>query len=306
MPFSDVRGQEKAAAILARFLKKGRIPSAMVFHGPDGVGKTLMAVEFAKALLCTERRMDPSGGCGACESCLSASKRTHPDLKLVDTQYQGCLREEDPAKQKSLRIDTLRHLRRDMEFGSMMGSWKVAVIAAAHTMDIAGASTLLKIMEEPPPKTLWILATCRLESLPSTVRSRAFLVPFGPLTPAIVRDILIGQGVEDRQARPLSELCDGSASRALDLHEAGLPAPLLDPFDAPEGLPRELYLARAKVELSIFCLEQDLRLKLRRGEVRYTRAAPALRGLGTLRRQLHANADPGTVLTLAHLEVENL
>jgi DNA polymerase-3 subunit delta' len=303
MAFADVLGQSRPAAILGRFLKKGRIPSAMVFHGPDGVGKTMMALEFAKALLCPG--LDPSGCCGTCPACVSAAKRGHPDLKLVDTHYQGSLREEDPAKQKTLRVDTLRHLRKDMEFGSMMGSWKVAVIAAAHTMDIAGASALLKIMEEPPPKTLWILVTSRLESLPATVRSRAFLVSFNPLSAAVIRGILIERGVEERRAADLSELCDGSASRALELHEAGLPAAVADPFDASEGLPRELYLARVKVELSLFCLEQSLRLKLRRGEVRYTRAAPALQGLGALRRHLHSNADPGTILAMAHLEVEN-
>ncbi|MBI5625088.1 MAG: hypothetical protein HY924_15025 [Elusimicrobia bacterium] len=306
MPFSDLRGQERTAALLGRFLAKGRIPSAMVFHGPEGVGKTMMALEFARALLCSERPMDPLGGCGACGPCASTAKRAHPDLRVIDSQYQATLREEDPAKQKTLRVDTLRHLRRDMELGSMLGSWKVAVIAAAHTMETAGASVLLKIIEEPPPKTLWILVASRKESLPATVRSRCFLVPFAPLPAAIIRDILLERGVEERQASTLSELCDGSASRALELHEAGLPAPMLDPFDAPEGLPRELYLARAKVELSLFCLEQSLRLKIRSGGVGYRLAAPVLRSIDRLRRDLRANADPATILTLAHLETENL
>ncbi|MFA6316127.1 MAG: hypothetical protein WC943_01815 [Elusimicrobiota bacterium] len=304
MAFSDVRGQDRPAALLARTLEKGRIPSALLFHGPEGVGKTMMAVEFAKAILCEGRPMDPAGCCGSCHSCASAAKNVHPDLKLVNAMYQAALREEDPAKQKTLRVDTIRHLRKDMEFGSMMGSWKVAVLAAAHTMEIAGANALLKIIEEPPPKTLWILVASRKEALPGTVRSRSFPVHFNPLQPSVVRGILVEQGIEGRQASALSEVCDGSVSRALELHEAGLPGPDLDPFDAAAGLPRELYLARAKVELSIFCLEQSLRLRLERGSVRYTRAAPALESLTNLRRDLRANADPGTILTLAHLAVE--
>ncbi|MBI4678300.1 MAG: hypothetical protein HY748_12030 [Elusimicrobia bacterium] len=306
MPFSAVRGQERAAFILGRFLRKGRIPAAMVFHGPEGVGKTLMAVEFAKALLCRERPMGPQGGCGSCQDCVNADKRIHPDLKLVDARYQASLREEDPSKQKTLRVDTLRHLRKDMELGSMMGAWKVAVIASAHTMEASGANALLKIIEEPPPKTLWILVTSRREHLPATVRSRAFQVPFAPLTAQIVRDVLADRGVEDRRAAALAELCDGSASRALELWEADLPAPALDPFAAPESLPRELTQARSKTELSLYCLEQSVLLRLRRGEIRFDRAAPVLRALGALRRQLQANADPGTILTLAHLQTEGL
>ncbi|MBI5211589.1 MAG: AAA family ATPase [Elusimicrobia bacterium] len=306
MGFAAIRGQERAAAMLRQFLRKGRIPSALLFTGPDGVGKTLMAAEFAKALLCKN-----GDGCGACQDCAAIEKRIHPDVKVVDAFYQAALKEEDASKQKTLSVDTLRHLRKDIELGSMMGSWKVAIIPEAHAMAAAGANALLKVIEEPPPKTLWVLVTSRRELLPKTVLSRTFPVRFAPLPQGVVRDLLEERGVEAGAAGTLGRLCEGSVSRALALHEAGLPAPAADPFAGastagPEGQPRELHAARRKAELSLYGHEQALRLRLKAGHVALRRAVPALREIGALRQALHANADPGTILTLANLRMEGL
>lgn len=308
MIFPKVRGQKRAVSILGGLLETGRMPSAILFAGLEGVGKTLLAFEFAKALLCDTRRAgDPP--CGVCGACESIDRRCHPDVAVIDAAYQACLDEEDPAKQKTLRVDTLRHARRDMEMRSLLGGWKVAIVQDAHTMEPASANALLKILEEPQERALWILITSQRERLPKTIPSRCFSVPFSPLPASAVREILAGSGVELGRAAALAELCEGSASRALELSEAGFPEALsggpLAPIAAADALPKELYLQRVKVELALFSLAQDVRLRRLRGEVAFARAQRPLRELGSLRQALRSNADPKTVLTLACLEARD-
>lgn len=305
MSFSKVLGQPRAASILSGFLATGRLPQTLLFAGPEGTGKALMAREFGKTLLC---RGGKAGSCEDCLECRAADKRIHPDLKNVDALYQAGLEEEDPAKQKSLKVDTIRHLRRDMAMPSMLGGWKLAVVEEAHTLEIAAANALLKILEEPPPRTLWILVTPQPERLPRTVVSRCFRVAFSPLPRDLVEKLLIKNNVERGKALRLAALGEGSVSRALALSQSpGYPESLLAgelaPFAAAEALARELPLARTQVELALFSLSQVLRLRHLEGRVPFSRVEGPLRSIWELRRQLRANADPRHLLALAAIEV---
>jgi DNA polymerase-3 subunit delta' len=306
MIFKKTRGQKRAAARLQGLLSTGRIPSALLFHGLEGVGKTLMAHEFAQALLCRGREGD-APACGLCSDCQAVERRLHPDVKAVNASYQASLREEEAAKQRSLRVETIRHLRGDMELHSLLGGWKVAVIEEAHTLEIEAANALLKILEEPPPRTLWILVAAQRDRLPKTVLSRCFSVPFAPLAQKDVAALLADRGVDPTQAERLARLSEGSVSRALELAEQpleALSAEALGPFVAADSLPRELFLARQKTELALFALAQDLRSRHLSGELAFSSVEPALRELTRLRQALRANADPRAILTLAGLEAQ--
>lgn len=304
--FKKVKDQKRASLILERFLNTKRIPSALLFTGMEGIGKTLMASEFAKALLCREQKSDPTASCGFCSDCVSIDNKIHPDVKIVDAQYQANFREEEQAKQKTLRVETLRHLRRDMEMLSFLGSWKVAIVADAHTLELEAANALLKILEEPPPQTLWILVTPQRERLLKTVQSRCFAIPFAPLSPKTVKELLLARGIEGPKAEMLSQFSEGSVSRALEL--AALPETVtasaladnpLAAMTAAEALPRELYLARVQVEMTLFSLAQDLRLKHLKGQLGFHLIEKPLQKLSGLRQALKTNADPRLVLTLA-------
>lgn len=304
MTFQKVLGQPRAAKILSGFLATGRLPQALLFAGPDGTGKALMAREFGKALLC---RGGEAEACGSCPECQAADKRVHPDMKNVDALYQAGLAEEEASKQKSLKVDTIRHLRRDMEMPSMLGGWKLAVVEEAHTLEVAAANALLKILEEPPALTLWILVTSQPERLPRTVVSRCFRVAFTPLPRDLAEELLIRNNVERGKAKGLAALSEGSLSRALALGQSpGYPESLLagglSPFAAAEALPRELPLARTQVELALFSLSQALRLRHLEGGVPFSRVSAPLRALSGLRRQLRANVDPRHILALAAIE----
>ncbi len=307
MTFGKVKGQARAAKILSGLLESDRIPNALLFTGMDGIGKTLMAVEFARALLCQDR--SPAGACGFCSDCLAVDRRNHPDLALVNAQYQALLEEKEPEKQKILHIDTICHVRRDMGMPSMLGRWKIAVIENAHRMNASAANALLKNLEEPIPRSLWVLVTSGREQLPRTIPSRCFAVPFAPLADETVRAILEDQGVDPERAEAVAGLGEGSASRALELAAGEYPKALragpLAAFQAADNLPREGYLARSQVESALFALSQDLRLKHLQGALSFAQVERPLRELVRLRQALRSNADAKIVLTLAGLAAES-
>lgn len=307
---TEILGQDRALKRLEAMLRAERVPSALVFTGQDGVGKALAARALARGLVCGEKPLAP-GGCGACGDCKAVGERRHPDVKSVDAAYQAALREEEVGKQRTIRVDTVRHLRRDMSLESLLGGWKVAVIEEAHTLEPEAANALLKILEEPPARTLWILVTSQPDRLPKTVLSRCQRVPFSPLPDADVSRILESLGVPAADAARLGPLCEGSVSRALALSQSpGYPESLLDgplaPFSAADALPKELYLARPQAELALFALGQRLRLSHLRGGRPFSSIEKALRELASLRRALRSNADPRAVLALAALEAERL
>ena len=291
-------------------LEAARVPSALLLVGPEGVGKALAARALAQGLVCREAS-GVVGGCGACGDCQAVGSRRHPDIKIVDAEYQASLREEDAAKQRSLRVDTIRHLRRDMELESLLGGWKVALLDDAHTLEIEADNALLKILEEPPRKSLWILVTAQPERLPRTVASRCVKIPFAPLSAADVSAVLGASGMAAPEAARLGALCEGSVSRALALAQSpGYPESLCDgplaPFSAADALPKELYLARSQAELALFSLAQKLRLEHLSGRKTFAQVEKPLREIVSLRQALRANADPKSVLALAGLEAERL
>lgn len=280
--FSRTRGHKRPKTRLKGLLDSQRIPSALLFYGLEGVGKTLLAREFAQALICKD-------SCGLCSDCQALEKGLHPDVKLVNAAYQAALKEEEIGKQKSLRVDTIRHLRRDMEMQSLLGGWKVAILEEAHTLEVEAANALLKILEEPPEKTLWILVASQKDRLPKTVASRCFSIPFSPLSASDVAAILKERGVPAEYA----ELAEGSVSRALALAEQGAPA--------EESLPRELYAQRTYVELALFGFAQEARRRLRAGEADFSAVERPLLEVQRLRQALRSNADPKAILALARL-----
>ena len=201
MSWDDIVGHEAIKAYLRRLIKSGRVAHAYALVGREGIGKTLMALVFAQALLCPATR--DGAPCGECRACRMASRGQHPDLHL--------LAPDDGV----LGIEKVRELQRELALKPYAAERKIAVIDGADALTVAAQNCLLKTLEEPPGNTVILLVAENAEALLATVRSRCQLVRLQPLPTADVTRHLVGLGVSEAKARLAARLSGGSLKAAL-------------------------------------------------------------------------------------------
>jgi len=204
MKFSSVIGNEGVAHVLRRAVDTGRVAPTILFHGRDGVGKKTMAMAFVSYLLCRDRRDGDS--CGICSNCRSMDEGRYVDLEILE-----------PDK-GVIKIDAVRDAMPRLQYQPVIGPWKVLVIDDAHAMNTEAANAALKSLEEPPAGTLFILITSSPDTLPRTVLSRSFQIPFGPVpTSAIIELLVSARGIEPDVAACAAAMCSGCPGQAFRL-----------------------------------------------------------------------------------------
>jgi DNA polymerase-3 subunit delta' len=170
MTFDSFIGNRKVIDRLQRKLRENRFPHALIFSGPDGVGKHTCALMVAKALNC--RDAAPGEFCDACSACRKIDSGTHPDVMSISI-------EEDATQ---IKIAQVRRLLSMLEFQPLEGRNKVFIIDPADALNAEAANALLKGLEEPPENSFFILITVNVHELLLTVRSRTQVYHFTPLT----------------------------------------------------------------------------------------------------------------------------
>ena len=220
MSFKKILGQQKAIETLKGFIKSQRVPPALIFSGPAGVGKATTALEFAKTLNCLDEDSNKNiDNCSLCQNCKHIDAKTHPDIVFADFEYQANLREEEVEKQQTIRVDTIRHLTALSQQKATMAKWKVFIIDKAEKLQTEGANAMLKFIEEPPANTLWILITSKREAMLGTIKSRCQIINFAPLSGDILLDILKDNMVEEDLAKESLKYAQGSSETALKVSE---------------------------------------------------------------------------------------
>ncbi|MDR1684479.1 MAG: AAA family ATPase [Elusimicrobiota bacterium] len=215
MSFKRVLGQSKALNTLKGFLAASRVPRAMVFAGPAGVGKAAAALEVAKTLNCLDKEASKNfDNCGVCVNCRQIDARAHPDVIFADFAYQAALLDEEIEKQQTIKVKTIRHLTAASQQKPSLAKWKVYIIDSAEKLQAEGANALLKFLEEPAPNTVWILISAKREALLTTIKSRTQPVVFAPLSADIIKDILKQNYVEDGVAAQAAFYAQGSTAKA--------------------------------------------------------------------------------------------
>jgi DNA polymerase-3 subunit delta' len=200
--FTGIIGHARAKEMLVRMLAGGTVHSGLLFAGPPGVGKRLVADEFVRAWLCLEGQGAP---CGRCDSCASPAGKAHPDrLEVVPEE-----------KKKSIGIDQVRDLSAWIAQTPARGQRKAVIVDPADVMGSEAANALLKTLEEPPRGSLIVLVAARPAALPATVLSRCQQVSFGPLTEEQVCDVLRRHLWPAQAARQAAALAEGSPGAAL-------------------------------------------------------------------------------------------
>lgn len=210
MAFSSILGQTKAIALLSRALKSGRLAHAYLLAGPDGVGKTTVALDLAAVLLCRDPNAEQP--CGTCPGCRKFQSGNHPDLLRI---------RPDGA---AIKIDQIRELKKALSFSPFESRQRVVLLEEAHTMRREAGNSLLKLLEEPPADNLLILVGNAAGSLLDTIVSRCQVIPFAPLPLALAAEIIRRRRPELDEAGglALAELAGGCPGQALALEADGI------------------------------------------------------------------------------------
>lgn len=196
--WDDLVGQRAVIAQLQQAVA-GDMTHAWLFCGPPGSGRSNAALAFATALQCE------FGGCGACASCHQAKIGAHPDIVLTRTE------------KLSIGVDEVRDLVRRSALAPAGKRWQIMVIEDADRLTDHAANALLKAIEEPNPRTAWLLCAPTVEDVLPTIRSRTRLIVLStPSVPDVV-DFLVNDGADPAVADYAARVSQGHIGRARGL-----------------------------------------------------------------------------------------
>ncbi len=210
MPFRDIIGHRKLVGLLSRSIARQSLPPSLIFAGPSGVGKRMAAIATAQALNClhpvTSGTPDSPDvdACGTCAACARIARGVHPDVLILEPNDKG-----------NIKIEFVREAIQRAGYKPFEGRRRVTIIESADGLDTAAQNSLLKMLEEPPPSSVFILVTSLPDTLLITVRSRCPLLRFRALATDDVVSALQLRGLDERQARRAALLADGSIGAAL-------------------------------------------------------------------------------------------
>lgn len=241
MLFADVIGHDDLKKRLIQSVKDNRVSHAQLFLGPEGSGKMPLALAYAQYINCTNR--SESDSCGVCPSCKKFMSLTHPDLHFVFPTATNKDVKQNPEsdlfiadwreyvadcqgytdlsdwynkldienKQGIINVRDAATIMRKLSFKAYESEYKIAIIWMAEKLNIQSANKLLKLIEEPPEKTLFILIAEHQEELLTTVRSRCVMVKVPKLSLQETQQALVDRlGCSGQEAYDVATLSDGN------------------------------------------------------------------------------------------------
>lgn len=236
MLFREIIGQEATKQQLRQAVREGRIPHAQLFAGIAGIGKLQLALAYAQYLNCPNRTEDDS--CGTCPTCLQFQHLQHPDLHfafpIVKTDdYDRCDDYLDTWRQvvlekqyfdlddwhKALGVETKQSMIYEKESQEIIrklslkpygNGYKVMIIWQPEKMNPSSANKLLKLLEEPPAQTVFLLVSEHPEQLLTTIQSRVQTIRVPRLPIETIADALVQKGIAPSNAADIARIANGS------------------------------------------------------------------------------------------------
>jgi DNA polymerase-3 subunit delta' len=247
MQFSEILGQEHIKNHLTQSANLGRIPHAQLFIGPEGSGTLPMAIAYAQYILCGNTNGENNGENQACN--LKFQKLSHPDLhfayptvstdsvktkpKSIDfiTEWRAFFNQNPYGglfdwyavlgvqnKQGEIRVDDATEILKSLSLKSYEGGYKIMIVWMADKLNIAASNKLLKLLEEPPEKTVFILISENEEDIIQTIRSRCQILHFNGLSEAVIAEALINrEQMDSKLAARIAHQAQGNYNIALHL-----------------------------------------------------------------------------------------
>lgn len=247
MLFSAILGQDHIKSHLTTSASAGRIPHAQLFIGPEGSGTLPMAIAYAQYILCANPGAENTGGNEACN--LKFQNLSHPDLHFVfpvatnsdvkshpvsanflkqwrefvaETPYGSLFdwfKKIDIAnKQGQIGVDEATEIVKSLSLKAYEGGYKVMIIWMADKMNTATANKLLKLLEEPPEKTVFLLIAESEDDILQTILSRCQVLHFGGLGERVINDALVSRnGMDAKAAHKIAHQAQGNYNKALHL-----------------------------------------------------------------------------------------
>ena len=247
MQFSQIFGQENIKSHLTKSADSGRIPHAQLFVGPEGSGILPMAIAYAQYIICSNQNSENTGLNQSCN--LKFQKTSHPDLHFI---YPTVSTEDVKTKPKSsdfiaewrqflennpygnlfdwyqligvknkqgeIRVDDAQEILKLLALKSFEGGYKIMIIWMADKLNIAASNKLLKLLEEPTDKTVFILLSENEEDIIQTIRSRCQVLHFNGLPEKIIAEGLIStQFIDSTTAFKIAHQAQGNYNKALQL-----------------------------------------------------------------------------------------
>jgi len=255
MQFANIPGLEELKLQLSTAFSRGKVAHAQLFAGQEGTAVFPIVLAYASYLMCGNKSETDS--CGTCPNCVRIKKLIHPDVHLffpkisasdggkydkvlaealprfrsfvMDTPY-GDLEEWTNSygqENKNLLIsrEDSRQMLKTVSMRSVEGGYKLIIIWYPELMNASSANAILKILEEPPEKTIYLLATYNYDALLATITSRTQLIVVPPHDEGLIKDYLLEQGVGDAKAVQAAKLSEGKIGLSLhhlqieDAHE---------------------------------------------------------------------------------------
>lgn len=247
MLFSEIYGHDNIKKHLTQSVHNGRIAHAQLFVGPEGSGTLPMAIAYAQYLLCKNTDGENNAGDAACN--LKFNNLSHPDLHFafpVSTtekiksrpvsdfflkEWRALIKEQPycnlfdlhrkmgtEKKQSQIGVDEAQEIIKKLSLKSYEGGYKVMIIWMAEKMNIACSNKLLKLIEEPPSRTVIILICEQEDQLISTIKSRCQIVHFSSLPEDVIKNALIkNYSLEASIAAKIANQSNGNYNKAADL-----------------------------------------------------------------------------------------
>ena len=216
--FESIIDQEQPIRLLKNILLSRTIPNALVFTGADGVGKNAVAISFAMACNCVERKALPDNGyfsdahlsaavpCGHCRSCRKIQSDNHPDIIRVEPSGSF------------IKIKQIRNICDTLSMKPYEARLRIVIISDTKAMNLQAANALLKVLEEPPERTILILIAMQTSDLLPTIVSRCQHIRFSPVSREKLESFLVEKhGVSIEDAAVFSAMSNGSVGRALSM-----------------------------------------------------------------------------------------